>query len=90
VAVDLLHFVDDREAVAALEVVVEVDVARKDVGDLAGDRVGQADRIGRSVERRADPPARSSSRTVACGAALAATKPCALRSTARTSPFCIR
>ena len=53
-AVDVAHLVDDGEAVAALQVVVEIDVAGEDVGELQRHGVGQARRVGGGEQRRAD------------------------------------
>src|SRR5271170_6972583 len=41
------HFVCDAEPVSATQIVQEIDLAGKDVGELHRDRIGQTDRIGR-------------------------------------------
>ena len=53
-AVEVAHLVDDREAIAALDVLVEVDVAGEHVGELHRDGVGQPRGIGGAEERRPD------------------------------------
>ena len=53
-AVDVARFVDDGEAVAAPQVVIEIDVAGEDVGQLQRHGVGQSRRVGGGEQRRAD------------------------------------
>ncbi len=53
-AVDRARLVDDGEAVAALQVLVEIDLGAEHVGELQRHRVGQPCRVGRGEERRAD------------------------------------
>ena len=50
----VIHFVDDGEAVAAAQILVEVDVGRKDVGDLARHGVGEPGGVGCREERGLD------------------------------------
>ena len=53
-AVDAAHFVDDAEAIASAQIVQEIDVARKNVRQLHGDRVGQRDRVRCAEQRTTD------------------------------------
>ncbi len=53
-AVNVAHFVDDGEVIAALDVLVEVDVAGEHVGELERHRIGQPRDVGGGEERRAD------------------------------------
>src|SRR5208282_6593001 len=53
-ALAAMHFVYDAEAVAAAQIVQEIDLAGKDVGELHRDRIGQPDRIGRSKKGSAN------------------------------------
>ena len=60
-AVDVTRLVDDGEAVAALQVMIEVDVAREHVGKRDDDGVRHAGGVGRA-EQRSDDLARSQHR----------------------------
>ncbi len=53
-AVDVAHLVDHREAVAAAKVLVEIDVAAEDVGELQRDEIRQPGGVGRREKRGAD------------------------------------
>ena len=53
-AVDVPHLVDDGEAVAAPQIVIEIDVAGKDVGHLQRHGVRKTRRVGGGEQRRAD------------------------------------
>src|SRR5207247_6387667 len=44
-AVDFAHFIDDREAIAAAQIVVEVDISGENVGELHGDGIREPDGI---------------------------------------------
>ena len=48
------HLVDHGEFVVAAQVAVEIDVAGKNIGDLDGDVVREAGRIGGGEKRTAD------------------------------------
>src|SRR5438128_953733 len=45
-AIELAHFVDHREAIARVQIVIEVDVPREHVDQLHAYRIGQTDIIG--------------------------------------------
>ena len=53
-ALDVARLVEDGEAVAAPQVLQEVDVAREELGERDGDRVGQSDRVRRGEQRARD------------------------------------
>ena len=50
-ALVVLHFVYGGEAVAAAQIAMEINVGGEDVGDLHGDRIGDAGGIGCSKQR---------------------------------------
>ena len=53
-SIELAHFVHDGEAIALAQVVVKVDVAGKNLGELHGDGVRKADRIRCGEKRRSN------------------------------------
>ena len=53
-AIEIAHFVDHGEAVAAAQVVVEVDVAAEDIGELQRHRIGKVAGVGSGEQRRFD------------------------------------
>ena len=50
-AIEIAHLVDHREAVAAAQIVIEVDVAAEHVGELQRDRIGK---VARSAAANSD------------------------------------